>query len=173
MQKNNHPFFDIECPEFAEVLGLYQQCLEENHGNNRFIREVYTQVDIAQLYFHAAFRLNQQAIDPFFQALDKALTTLDKVRDGWRALEGWERVQSLTLALEDRMIMTISPWAVAVLSQFPDTHGEVRNNMIWTMIQVAKSMGLGWLLEINAGIVRQPRGGQARELCPSPAARGH
>lgn len=85
MQKNNDPFYDTECPDFAEILGIYKQCLEENHGNGRFIREVYTQVNIAQLYFHAAMRLNQQAMDPFFQALDKAFTTLDKIRDGWQA----------------------------------------------------------------------------------------
>lgn len=184
LQTHNHPFFDTEIPEFQEVLGLYNQSLAENFGNGRILREVHAHVNIAQLYFHAAFKLNQQAIDPFFQALLNAVAALERVREGWRALRGWERVQNLTLALEDPMIMNIIPWAVAILCQFPDSHADFRASNIWSMIQAAKSIGLGWLTEINMEIVRgsladtdtdagsapndKVDGKQENRTCPSP-----
>ena len=154
LQKTGHPFQDTESPEFKEVLGLYNQSLAENHGNGRFVREVQIHVNIAQLYFHTAKKLNQRALDLFFQALLNALAALEKIRDGWRALQGWERVENLTLALENPHMMSIIPWAVAILTQYPDSHADFRASMIWIMVQVAKSMGLGWLMEINLTITR-------------------
>lgn len=88
MQKTGHPFYDTQSPEFSEILEIYNQCLAENRGSGRLIREVYTYVDIAQLYFHAAVRLDDTAIEPFLQAMEKALAALEKIRDGWRALRG-------------------------------------------------------------------------------------
>ena len=158
LRKNGQPFFDTERPEFQEILGLYNQSLKENKGNGRFVREAQTYVDIAHLYFYAALKLNQSALDPFFQALLNALAALEKVREGWQALQGWERVQNLTHALKDPYMMNIVPWAVAVLTQFPDSHINVRDSRIWSMVQVAKSLGLGWLMEINASIARDSQG---------------
>ena len=154
LQKNGHPLFDTDCQEFQEILDIYKQSLKESHGNWRFNTEVQTYVNIAQLYFHAALKLDQRALDPFFQSVLNALAALEKVRDGWRALQGWKRVENLTLALQDRNIMNIIPWAIAVLTKFPDSHTDFRAGMIWSMVQGAKSMGLGWLMEISASNVR-------------------
>lgn len=40
--------------------------------------------------------------------------------------------------------------------------------MIWTTIQVAKSIGLGWLLEINTRIVRDSEGDVMTEANKNP-----
>ncbi|KAL8826724.1 MAG: hypothetical protein Q9191_003620 [Dirinaria sp. TL-2023a] len=154
LQEHGHHLVDTESAEFQEVLRIYKESLEENYGNGRSVRELQTYVNIAQLYFYAALKLDQRALDPFFQALLNALGALEKVRDGWRALQGWKRVENLTLALQDQKTMNIIPWAVAVLAKFPDSETNFRASMIWSMVQAAKSMGLGWLMETSASEVR-------------------
>ena len=172
LQKTGHPFQDTEIPELEEILGLYNQSLVENHGNGRVLREVQIHVNTAQLYFHAARKLNQRALDLFFQALLNALAALEKVRDGWRALQGWERVENLTLALEDPYMMSIIPWAVAILTQYPDSHADYRASMIWSMVQGAKSMGLGWLMEISSTITHDSQADEKPEPSDAPKDQG-
>ena len=151
-QKNGRPFLDPSVPELQEIIDLYNQSIKENRGTGHLLRRVQTYVSIAQLYFHAALALNQQALDPFFKALANALTGLEKIREGWRSLRGWQRLQNLTLALLEPSIRNIIPWAVAVLCQYSDTVIDFRDNLVWAMVQEAKSVGLGWLMEINAHI---------------------
>ena len=154
LQTNGSPLVDTECQEFREILDIYKQSLEEIHGNWRYVSEIQTHVNMAQLYFHAALKHDQRALDPFFQSFFNALAALEKIRDGWRALQGWKRVENLTFALQNRDIMVIIPWAVAVLTKYPDSQTDFRAGMIWSMVQCAKSMGLGWLMEISASEIR-------------------
>lgn len=154
-QKNDRPFLDPSVPELQEIINLYNQSIKESHGTGHLLRRLQTYVSIAQLYFHAALALNQQALDPFFNALANALTGLEKIREGWRSLRGWQRLQNLTLALLEPSIRNIVPWAVAVLCQYSDTVIDFRDNMVWAMVQEAKSVGLGWLMEINAQIAEE------------------
>ena len=154
LKKNGRPFSDIECSEFQELIQLYKQSLEKNYGNGRLIREARTHVAIAQLHFFAALQLNQQAIDGFFQSLFNGLAALEKLRDGWRAQQGWERVQNLIYTLKDPYIMSIVPWAVTVLTQYRDSAADFRARMIWNLVQMAKSLGLGSLMDVSASIAR-------------------
>ena len=155
LNKNGSPFSDIECSEFQELIQLYNESLEKNHGNGRFVREAQTHVAMAQLHFFAALKLNQQALNGFFQSMLNALAALEKLRDGWRTQQGWERVQNLIHTLKDPYIMSIIPWAVTVYTQYRDSEADFRASMIWSMVQMAKSLGLGWLMEISASIARE------------------
>ena len=170
LQSQSHPISDTESKEFKEVLALYKQSLEENYGNGKVIREIHINVDIAQLYSYAAMRGDQRALDPFFQAMLNTMAALEKLRDGWRALNGWERVYNLLLVLEDEKIKSVIPWTVAVLCKYPDSLAKIRASNIWSMIQIAKSIGLGWLMEINTAIVESAHVKSTEEAGDTPSS---
>ena len=66
-------------------------------------------------------------------------------------------MEKLLLALEERRILQIAPTVVTVFCQVPDNKREVRDKLIWDMIQFAKSIGISWLMESNAADARKGR----------------
>lgn len=171
VESHGHVLLDTSCPEFEEIIGLYSQCLAENRGSSRLIREVHFNMDMATLYFYAAAKLDPKAIDGFFNAVDRAVQAFEKIRDGWRALTGWDKVQKLLYALEDRKILQIAPVTVAITCQFPDSQRKMRDRIIWSMLQFAKSIGVGWLMESNAANAQRERRedrGESERLAEKP-----
>ena len=150
IESHGHPLLDMDSPELKEIIGLYDQCLAENRGSTRLLREVHLNMSIASVYLHAAKKLDPKALSGFFNAVEKAVEAFEKIREGWRILTGWDRVQKLLLALEDQITLQIAPLAITVACQIPITQREARDKGIWSMIQFAKSIGIGWLLESNA-----------------------
>ena len=56
-------------------------------------------------------------------------------------------MEKLLGAIEEKMRNVIAPLATSVICQFPD--GDQRERGLWTVIQMAKSNGLGWLMRTN------------------------
>ena len=149
---------DMHSPELKEIIELYNQSLAINRDKNGpLIREVYIYMDMAHVYFFAAAKLDPVATEGLLNAAAKALQAFEKIRAGWRALTGWDRVEKLLLALEERRILQIAPTVVAVICHFPDNKREVRDKLIWDMIQFAKTIGISWLMESNAADARKGR----------------
>ena len=149
---------DAQCPELKEIIELYNQALADNRDKGGpLIREIYIYTDMAHVYFYAAAKMDPVAVEGLLNAADQALEAFEKIRAGWRALTGWDRVEKLLLALQDRKILQIAPTVVTVLCQVPDNKSEVRNKLIWNMIQFAKSIGISWLMESNAADARKGR----------------
>ena len=149
---------DMHSPELKEIIELYNQSLADNRDKGGpLIREIYISMDMAHVYFYAAAKLDPVAAEGLLNAAAKALQAFEKIRAGWRALIGWDRVEKLLLALEDRKILQIAPTVVTVFCQVPDNKGEVRDKLIWDMIQFAKSIGISWLMESNAGDAKKDR----------------
>lgn len=143
IENNGHDLFDVKSPDFLDILGLYRLSLAENRERGRIRAEGYTLMDIARLYFSASLKLDSSVLETFFETLDAAMNAFERSRVGWRVLQGWDRVQKVMLALEDEYMLQIAPWIITVLCQIPKPHE------IWIMIQLAKSMGLAWLMKVN------------------------
>ena len=151
IKSNNHVLLDMHSTELKEIIEHYNQSLSDNReSNGPLIQEVYINMDMARVYFHAAAKLDPIAREGLFNAAARAVQAFEKIRAGWRALIGWDRVHKLLLALENRRILQIAPTVVAVLCHIPDDKREMRDKMIWDMIQFAKSIGISWLMESNA-----------------------
>ena len=149
---------DMQSPELKEIIELYNQSLADNRDKDGpLLREIYIYMDMAHVYFYAAAKLDPVALEGLLDAAAKALQAFEKIRAGWRALTGWDRVEKLLLALEDRRILQIAPTVVTVVCQVPDNKREVRDKLIWDMIQFAKSIGISWLMESNAADARKGR----------------
>ena len=147
---------DVHSPELKEIIELYNQSLADNRDKGGpLIREVYISMDMAHVYFYAAAKLDPVAVEGLLNAAAKALQAFEKIRAGWRALTGWDRVEKLLLALDDRKILQIAPTVLTIFCQFPDNKREVRDKLIWGMIQFAKSIGISWLMESNAADARK------------------
>ena len=148
-EEHCHVLCDEGSSEFQEILGLYKTSLKEEQERGRLIGLANTYMLIAELYYFAAQRLRPEALDPFFQALKDADITFQKMREGWKNLQGWEKVDKVLSASEEQRRLRIHPLAMGVIRQIPDTLQVVRNHEIWSTIQAAKSIGLGWLMRIN------------------------
>ena len=149
---------DMHSPELKEIIELYNQSLADNRDKGGpLIREIYISMHMARVYFYAAAKLDPVAAEGLLNAAARALQAFEKIRAGWRALTGWDRVEKLLLALEDRRILQIAPTVVTVFCQVPDNKREVRDKLIWDMIQFAKSIGISWLMESNAADARKGR----------------
>ncbi|KAG8525556.1 uncharacterized protein KY384_009200 [Bacidia gigantensis] len=149
---------DMHSPEVKEILELYDQSLVDNHEKNGpLTRDIHINMDIAHVYFYAAARMDPIAVEGLLNAVARAVQTFEKIRAGWRALKGWDRVEKLLLALEERRILQIAPTIVTVICQVPDDRREARDKMIWDMIQFAKSIGISWLMESNAADLREKK----------------
>ena len=156
INSRGHLLLDMHSPELKEIIELYNQSLGDNRDTNGpLIRDLYTNMEMAQVYFHAAARLDPIAVEGLLNAAARAMQAFEKIRAGWRALTGWDRVEKLLLALEERRILQIAPTVVSVVCQFPDANRELRNKLIWDMIQFAKSIGISWLMESNAADARE------------------
>lgn len=148
-EEHGHVLWDEESPEFQEILNLYKESLKEEQEKGRLIGESNTFMLIAELFYFAAQRLRPGAMEPFFQALKDAEIAFQRMREGWKNLHGWERVDKLLSASEEQRRLRIHPLAMGVIRQIPDTHREVRNGELWSTIQAAKSIGLGWLMRTS------------------------
>lgn len=147
---------DMHSPELKEIIELYNQALADNRDKGGpLIREIYIYMDMAHIYFYAAAKLDPVAVEGLLNAAAMALRAFEKIRAGWRALTGWDRVEKLLLALEERKILQIAPTVVTVICQVPDNKREARDKLIWGMIQFAKSIGISWLMESNAADARK------------------
>lgn len=156
LESNANLLLDMHSPELKEIIELYDQSLADNHDKHGpLIRDVYINMDMAHVYFHAAARLNPIAAEGLLSAAARAVQAFEKIRAGWRALTGWDRVEKLLLAMEERRILQIAPTIVTVFCQVPDDKREVRDKGIWDMIQFAKSIGISWLMESNAADARE------------------
>ena len=147
---------DVDSPEVKEIIELYNQSLADNRdANGPLMRDVYINMDMAQIYFGAAAKLDPRAFEGLLHAVARAVQAFEKIRAGWRALTGWDRVEKLLSALEERKILQIAPTAVTILCKVPDDRREARDKLIWEMIQFAKSIGISWLMESNVADARE------------------
>lgn len=142
--QTGHVFLDVENPDFRDILSLYQLSLAENRERSRIRAEAHTLIEIASLYFFATTKLDSGVPETFIETLDAAMTAFERIREGWRTLRGWDKVRKVMLSLEDHKMLQIVPWVITVLCRFP------KPPEIWFMIQLAKSMGLAWLMKANA-----------------------
>ena len=151
---------DMQSPELKEIIELYNQSLAENRDKNGpLIRDIYINMDMAHVYFWAAARQDPIGLEGLLNAAARAAKTFEKIRAGWRALSGWDRVEKLLLALEERKVLQIAPTIVTIICQVPDDRREARDKLIWGMIQFAKSIGISWLMESNAADAREKAAG--------------
>ena len=148
-EEHGHPLIDEESPEFQEILRLFQISLKEFQESGLLVNEANTQMMIAELYYCPAQRLHPQAMDPFQGALRDAEITYQKIREGWKILRGWDKVDKVLSASEEKRRLMIHPLALGVIRQIPDTLQVLRGSTIWSTVQSAKSIGLGWLMQIN------------------------
>ena len=114
------------------------------------MNEAATHLFIAQHYYHGALLLRPAAVTAFFDHLDAADTAYNKSRESWKVLKGWAKVEKLLGAVQEQLRNTIAPLASSVLCQFPSE--DDRATGLWTIVQMAKSNGLGWLMRTNASM---------------------
>lgn len=143
VRKTGHASLDANSADFGDILSLYRLSLAENRERGWIRAEAYTLMDIAHLCFYPALKPDSSVLETFFESLGAAMDAFERSREGWRALEGWDRVRKVMLALEDDYMLQIAPLMITVWCQNPKPYE------IWLMIQVAKSMGLGWLMKVN------------------------
>ena len=151
---------DMHSPETKEIIELFSQSLADNRDKNGpLIRDVYINMDMAHVYFYDARKLDPIAFEGLSNAVARAVQAFEKIRAGWRALTGWDRVQKLLFAMEEWKILQIVPTFVTVICQVPDDKREARDKLIWGMIQFAKTIGISWLMESNAADARETAAG--------------
>ena len=156
IKKSDHVVLDMHSPELKEIIELYNQSLADNRDmNGPLMRDIYINMDMAQVYFHAAARLDPIAFEGLSNAVARAVQAFEKIRAGWRALTGWNRVEKLLFALEERRILQIAPTGVTIICKVPDDRREARDKLIWDIIQFAKSIGISWLMESNIADARE------------------
>lgn len=132
-----------EIAEFREILDHYNTALEYHHQRGKLHHQALVLICIAQLYFPAAHKLRPAALLAFFKTLDSAEDIDQRMREGWKYLRGWNKVEKLLLASEEQMRLLIFPLATHICCQFPVSLHELRNEHIWSTMQGAKSVGLG------------------------------
>jgi CHAT domain-containing protein len=151
MKRQGAPLLDDADPEFIEVLSLYKSSLEEVVKVGNTLGEATTALYIAQLYFWGAMKGTKASMfDEFFRYLDQSNEAFQKGREGWKVLSGWDKVYKLLKSVSEKQRLEIVPLAVAVLCQLSDGAREWRDTPIWSVIQVGKSIGLGWLMQTNS-----------------------
>lgn len=156
LEKHNHMLLSEEIPEFGEILDEFKNALEYSCQRGELQRQAFFWTCIAQLYFHAAEKLRPAAVVALMDSLDSAERIYQRMREGWKYLRGWDKVEKLLLASREQMRLQIFPLAIHIFCQFPDAMYVTRNGLIWSNIQAAKSIGLGWLMRTNG--LEQPDG---------------
>ena len=156
LAKRSDLLLDMHSPEIKEIIELYNRSLEDSRDRKGLLnQDIQINMGMARVYFLAAFRLNPIATEGLFNAAVRAVQAFEKVRAGWRALTGWDRVEKLLLALEEPSILQIAPTIVTVVCNVPDDKRDERNKQIWDTIQFAKSIGISWLIDANAADARE------------------
>ena len=148
---------NMHSPELKEIIELYNQALEDNRDRKGLlVNDIRTNMDLARVYFFpAVFKLDPIATEGLFNVAVRAVQAFEKLRAGWRALTGWDRVEKLILALGEKSILLIAPTVVTVTCNVVNNKREERDKQIWDMIQFAKSIGISWLMESNAADARE------------------
>ena len=146
-KQNYETLVNEDTPEFCEILELYKLSLKESRDRGSLHNEATTLLFIAQHYYYAAWNLRPAALTAFFEYLDAADTVYNKIRENWKVLAGWAKVEKLLGAVQEQLRNTIAPLAASVICRFPE--GDSRSQYLWTIIQMAKSTGLGWLMRTN------------------------
>ena len=139
--------FNEENDQFREIVSLYNISLNEFRDQGDFYGQATTSLFIAQHYFFPAQRLRPAAFEAYLQHLDQAERMFRRVRESWKILAGWSKVQKLLKAAEEQYRLQITPLAAQVLTELPDTFQMERDIGIWRAIQNGKSSGLGWLMQ--------------------------
>lgn len=116
-------------------------------GTGSLINEAATLLFIAQHYYYGALLLRPAAVAAFFEYLDASDTVYNKSRESWELLKGWAKVEKLLSAVQEQLRLQIAPFAASVLCQFPNEDDRAKG--LWTVVQMAKSNGLGWLMRTN------------------------
>ena len=150
-RRQGAPLADDADPGFIEVLELHKLSLEEAVKGGNALGEATTALTIAQHYFWGAIKLEKSSMfDEFFRYLDQSNEAFQKRREGWKVLSGWDKVNKLLKAVSEQSRLQIVPLAVAVLSLLSEGVREWRDSLIWSAIQMGKSIGLGWLMQTNS-----------------------
>ncbi|KAL8975237.1 MAG: hypothetical protein Q9197_000540 [Variospora fuerteventurae] len=147
-QQNPEALWNEELPEFREVLDMYTVSLKESRDRGSLPNEAATLLSMAQHYYQGALLLRPNAVAAFIEYLDASDTVYNKSRESWKVLKGWAKVEKLLSAVQEQMRLMIAPLAASVMSRFPSNDGRAKG--LWTIVQMAKSNGLGWLMRTTA-----------------------
>jgi CHAT domain len=151
LRRQGAPLADDADPGFIEVLELHKSSLEELVKVGDTLGEAASALYIAQLYFWGATKLEKSSMfEEFFRYLDQSNEAFQKGREGWKVLNGWDKVNKLIKAVSEQCRLQVVPLAVAVLSCVSEGAREWRDSLIWSAIQMGKSIGLGWLMQTNS-----------------------
>ena len=149
-RQDKETLWNDESPQFREIQALYDISLRESQEKNNHWNEASTALYMAQHMMFAASKLRPAAIDAFFTHLDTAEIAFQKNRESWKILKGWNKVQKLLLAVRENYSQHPPPLGIRVFLNFPDALQIQRAGGIWLMVQMAKSFGLGWLMQTNS-----------------------
>lgn len=127
-KKHGHEIWDEESPKLLEILNLYNLSLIEVREGGRLVQEGNTLIKIATTYFPTARKLHAWALEPFFKNVEQARIVFEKALEGWKFLQGWDKVQKFLLAVEEQTGVKIHSLAIDVFCGFLDTHQDLRNN---------------------------------------------
>jgi hypothetical protein len=143
-RRQGAPLADDADPGFIEVLELHKLSLGEAVKTGDTLLEASTALFIAQHYFWGAIKLEKSSMfDEFFRYLDQSNEAFQKRREGWKVLSGWNKVDKLLKAVSEQLRLQIVPLSVAVLFLISEGAREWRDSLIWSAIQMGKSIGLG------------------------------
>ncbi|KAL8663598.1 MAG: hypothetical protein Q9202_003786 [Teloschistes flavicans] len=146
-QQDEESSWNEQSPGFREILDMYKISLKESRNRGHLMNEAATLFFMAQHYHHGAMLLRPAAYAAFLEYLDAANTVFDKSRESWKVLKGWAKVEKLLSAVQEQLRLTIAPLLTSVICQLRDE--ELRAQALWGTIQIAKSSGLGWLMQTN------------------------
>lgn len=153
-QQDQQTLWNEELPGFCEVLKMYETSLKECRDRGDMTNEAATLLFIAQHYFYGALLRRPAAVTAFFEYLDASDTVYNKSRESWKVLRGWAKVEKLLSAVQEKLRLLIAPTAASVICQFPNEDDRAR--LLWTVVQMAKSNGLAWLMRTNDSAGNQP-----------------
>lgn len=148
--QNKETLWNDESPQFREIQALYEISLRESQERNHHLNEAATALAKAQHLMFAASIIRPAALEAFCKSLDTAEMAFQKNRESWRVLRGWNKVQKLLLAVRENYRQNLPPLGIQVFLGFPEALQVQRVEGIWMMVQMAKSFGLGWLMQTNS-----------------------
>ena len=108
IESSDHGLVEVHSPEFKEIIELYNQSLAENRDTNGLL---------------------MRDVEGLANAAARAVQAFEKIRAGWRALTGWDRVEKLLLVMEEAKILQVAPTAVTIFSRVPDYNREGTSRM--------------------------------------------
>ncbi|KAL9119341.1 MAG: hypothetical protein Q9187_004105 [Circinaria calcarea] len=149
-RQNKETLLNEESPQFREIQALYEISLRESQERNHHWNEASTALAMAQHLMFAASMLRPAAFEAFCRYLDTAEMAFQKNRESWKVLRGWNKVQKLLLAVRENNRQNLPPLGIQVFLNLPDALQVQRAESTWLMIQMAKSFGLGWLMQTNS-----------------------